>query len=750
MSANKRGYARLKAMVERGDLKIHFIDGLQRTLSTVLQISLAQLTDGQLHEPFHNASQDRLKRGGVFGYDFDGGCDSICDRAEALMAEHARRPVTLVVKELAKYLPPEDYKRFLPLTESVVFIDREPHLQTYSLLRLRAEQEHGGKLTPAGVLGANDSVVEKALAYDSSSREAMQEHFSLLEEYRKARPDYRVVFASGLSFLADPRAALERIAERVGFLDGLDAEGRADAVRRLERDWTRSTGNNFHGLYTEAAIGDDGITTSKWLGQAVRSTTFQTLGKKEDEPPPLGAFPARAQDHLLQYGLPNYLDALTHPDNMSRLTPEQLDTLRFGAEQRRLEDINPIEAYALALAAGGKGLAENIMKRIRNDHPEHAAAFGVIDRHLAPKVNTVTAVGRHYSGIDHRPYDFATMHPESVDEQFKKSRFAHSLTNLHPRSYSQEEKDRLFTKEFAEHALSAGDISAPRDRTVLWSGGYIPGHPLAYGLGRITAERWLAEKNREVEASGRPYEEIRGQLYHTVAMTEAGLPVLNPMWDDMSVSMDIKCEVTPTYIIGFAQTAKGAITLNVDDTDLDSFFRRNEIDVVMKNPDITTVTVVRIDPATDRLVETHYPDRKSWYEDQKDQWVDSILARYRLATAARDGGAIGEKLFSRMGGALAEELVDSFRNLTEGNPLLQPQGAEEREASNRRERARIECFASVIAAQPALLKHEKIPEAMREGLREFFARKEMPVTNGVACREMSETARISSARVGGG
>ncbi|CAF4311871.1 unnamed protein product, partial [Adineta steineri] len=124
------------------------------------------------------------------------------------------------------------------------------------------------------------------------------------------------------------------------------------------------------------------------------------------------------------------------------------------------------------------------------------------------------------------------------------------------------------------------------------------------------------------------------ELYHTVAMTEAGLPVLNPMWDDMSIPYSIKKEVTPTYILGFAACATGEISLNVDDTDIDSFFRENELQIVMENPNITSVRVIRVNRAIDKLQETLYMDRHKWYNDQKDQWVNSIVTRYQLARSS--------------------------------------------------------------------------------------------------------------------
>ena len=721
-------YEKLETLVKKGDVEIYFIDGLQRTLSTVLEVSLTQLADGQEHEPFHNASQEKFQKDGYFAYDFQGGCSKILARAEQLLTEHPHRPVKLVVKELAKYLPAEDYKQFLPLTKNAIFIDREPHLQSYSLLRLRAEAAKSGKLSPDEVLSSNSTIAESAMAYDSSSREAMQQHFALLGEYRKRHPDYRVAFASGLSFMADTRKALEQVADKIGLLEGLDSHNRSTAIDKLEKDWSKATGKDFHGLYPGASIGGDGVTDSAWIGQAVRSTGFQALGKKEDVPHSLDKFPSIIQEHLMQYGLPNYLDALVHPDNVTRLNPTQLNSMRFGSEKKLFEDINPVEAYALCATSDRNVDALDIMQRIRKKYPEHATALLAIDEYAAQKFGERENIpepltGLHYSGYNHRPYDYSTKRPDELDAAFKQSRFAHSLTNLHPRHYSAQEKDRLFTLKFAQHALAAGDISAPKDRTVLWSGGYVPGHPLGYGLGRIIAERWLVEKNREIERSGKEYHEIKNQLYHTVAMTEAGLPVLNPMWDDRTVPEETKWKVTPTYIIGFAKTARGEITLNVDDTDIDSFFRQNEIDVVMKNPDITTVRVVRVDAHTDKLIETVYPDRQSWYEDQKDQWVDSIITRYNLALETANHATSGQKLEQRMSGALVEEIYDSYKNITQGNPLLEFKDDDDRKASLERERTRLKRFVPVISQHPELLDHEKISsEPARTAIKQLFSK----------------------------
>ncbi|CAF1154563.1 unnamed protein product, partial [Didymodactylos carnosus] len=319
--------------------------------------------------------------------------------------------------------------------------------------------------------------------------------------------------------------------------------------------------------------------------------------------------------------------------------------------------------YALGPIVAGAHYESITIPAIRSN--AEIMSKSLIRDHVIAKSN-----GLHFSGYDHRPYDYSTMSPNMLSDIFKKTRFAQSLTTIYPRHYTTEEKAKFYTIEFAEKALASGEISAPPGKTVLWSGGYIPLHPLGYGLGRIIAERWLVEKNAKVESKGES-NYTRSELYHTVAMTDAGLPVLNPMWDDLSVPYSVKKEVTPTYILGFAACASGQISLNVDDTDMDSFFREEELRIVMENPNITSVRVIRVNRETDMLEETLYMDRHEWYNAQKDQWVDSIVTRYQLARTSWEKSDYNCLLYERMSKSLIEELCDSYKNMTSGNELIE-------------------------------------------------------------------------------
>ncbi|UJR19865.1 hypothetical protein I4U23_022998 [Adineta vaga] len=349
-------------------------------------------------------------------------------------------------------------------------------------------------------------------------------------------------------------------------------------------------------------------------------------------------------------------------------------------------------------------------------------AKSLIQHHVTTKRNEL-----HYSGYNHRPYDYSTISPDKLSDVFKKTRFAQSLTNICPRHYTEEEKAQFYTVEFAEKALACGRISAPPHKTVLWSGGYIPSHPLGYGLSRIIVERWLVEKNAEVELQSEDNYTCE-DLYHTVAMTEAGLPYLNAMWDDSSIPYSVKKQVTPTYILGFAACASGEISLNVDDTDIDSFFRENELEVVMKNANITSVRVIRVNHETDTLHETLYIDRHQWYNAQKDQWVNSIVTRYQMARNSWERDNCHYPLYERMSRSLIDELYDSYTNMTSGNKLIEgfhrAMGHKYEDASQAHDKAleilRLKRFAPLIEVNPDLLNNGKVDkQSFSMALKQF-------------------------------
>jgi len=235
----------------------------------------------------------------------------------------------------------------------------------------------------------------------------------------------------------------------------------------------------------------------------------------------------------------------------------------------------------------------------------------------------------HYSWFDHRPYDYTQQSPEELWKYFVNSRYWKSLTHCTIVNYTQEQKELFFSIEYAKEVVDSGLVKAPKNKTVLWSWWWIPWHPLWYWLWRVMAEHFLVTENTSYE-DGSAYETICDNLYHTVAMTQWALPVLNPMWDDSEIPYSLKSEITPHYILAFVRNAEWNVAVSVDDTDCDSFFRTHELIELMENNKVTWITKICYDEKW--VMDTiKYNNKSDWYQDQRDQWVSSIKARYNYA-----------------------------------------------------------------------------------------------------------------------
>lgn len=230
---------------------------------------------------------------------------------------------------------------------------------------------------------------------------------------------------------------------------------------------------------------------------------------------------------------------------------------------------------------------------------------------------------RHYSMTDVSKIDYITLSdtPGALPDEFKST---HLYASIAPIEYTQAHRSVYFS---SQHAQEEGHkASAHPNRTVLWSGGYIPNHPYGYGLGRIVAENAIVYFNNLLyHVHGSDY----GSHFSTVAMTPIGLPVLNPLWNDQETPLETKIELTPYYLKGFITNAQGTITLNVDDTDPDSFFRRVEINLLMQNCNVTRVRVVQLQPNSDSPIFLSF-SKTEWLDYQKNQWAYSIVIRHSL------------------------------------------------------------------------------------------------------------------------
>ena len=298
----------------------------------------------------------------------------------------------------------------------------------------------------------------------------------------------------------------------------------------------------------------------------------------------------------------------------------------------------------------------------------------------------------HYSGLAPDSIDYLVLKdiPNALTDAFKQTRF---YQTLQPVQYTDDYRQTYFT---VEHAMAtAHKVRAPENRTVLWSGGYIPDHKPFYGLGRIGAEAgavYLNSMMHKVDIG------VQHNDFCTVAMTDAAYPVLNPIWDDPETPLAVKYAVTPHYIIAFAKNANGTtLSLNVDDTDTDSFFRRNELSIVNENTNITHVRIIRIETDTHLPIFIHLR-KKEWLEFQRDQWVKSIIIRTELVMQESEKSDLSDKEHlakiettrKRMNQALIEECKESLCHAATSIPLV---ATSERMI---REDARLAAFATLF------------------------------------------------------
>src|SRR5262245_42517684 len=122
-------YEELRELTAKGDLSIIYIDAPPRTVSSAFFRSLAQIIPACAYEPFHLPS-----------HGFERGLANILEKARAAGVHDPAtvKPVRLVVKEIARYLPAAEWEKWMPLADHFIAIIRDPYLQLHSLLKRAA------------------------------------------------------------------------------------------------------------------------------------------------------------------------------------------------------------------------------------------------------------------------------------------------------------------------------------------------------------------------------------------------------------------------------------------------------------------------------------------------------------------------------------------------------------------------------------------------------------------------------------
>jgi hypothetical protein len=401
----------LRHLVSEGKLEITQILSPPRTLSTILEIALAQSVDGQIHEPFRIMAK---KKDLIRGY------DTIYTKVKALGHTH-KGPIRIVVKDIAEFTPPE-WQVWMPLVQNFAFIIREPLLQTRSLINISAMQAlsrhrphhiagtllrairsdrsismltlaeqqayellqsifgYEGKAKTERISSILPCIEQSVFDFNDVSYRLFLSAMESVEDHLLTSPLKHLIVLDGLGLKMAPARTLEKITRTFGW--------NATPITK----WTTGVGSSFYDRNPIQGVDEHGVTNSPWHRRAAMSNRIDPIDPLQDSPPPLSWFTALLRDQICRHSLPTYMRVLLHPSVVSLPTEDELEApLRGLSSGDRLEDINPVATYATASALRVRSIdnrsrttLNNLQIRLRSRFDKlYSTAFDVIDAIVA-------------------------------------------------------------------------------------------------------------------------------------------------------------------------------------------------------------------------------------------------------------------------------------------------------------------------------------------------------------------------------
>lgn len=340
----------LEYLVSSGQLEILYIISPPRTFSTVLEIALAEYGHGQIHEPFH-------KRRRV---DFNDGCRIVHDRFLKLSNENKERPVKLVIKDLSKFVNPDEWKTLIKLAKNFVFTIREPSRQIFSMASRYANDLDNydvDNLTHEQILINLPRIPFEDLAF--GYWENLLELFNITKDHV---PPFKgaknLVVVSGATFRYNILDSLSKLVEHLN----LDVD-----PNKLLKNWTVGTGSNFYRpeYIVNKQTGDETFFRGAWLGPALSSTTFQELNPKHDFPKDIDIYDNHLQRYFLDNILPVYVRMYLDDRHVCKPDIRVVTNMTFS--NSLLVKSSPIEAYLLCNSFPEVGDEERRILKINSD-----------------------------------------------------------------------------------------------------------------------------------------------------------------------------------------------------------------------------------------------------------------------------------------------------------------------------------------------------------------------------------------------
>jgi len=326
-------FEKLKQLVSTGELEILYIISPPRTLSTVFEIALSEYGNGQIHEPFH---QRRRK-------DFNDGCRIVYERIIQLQQQFKNQPAKIVIKDLSKFIGPEEWEQLVNLANRFIFVIREPSGQIFSMASRYAndlDDYDVDKLNYQQILANLPRIPFEDLALNYW--ENLLRLLNITEEYliksmNEPRQKYLAIISS-ITFRYDPLDSIKKLLKHFN----LDI----DPVKIL-KDWKVGSGENFFRpkYIVNDTDKDKEFRKGAWLGYAINSCSFDSLDPKHDAPKDIDIYDDQLQNYFLTNILPVFIEMYLNKNNICK--PNADFVLSESFIESTLPKSNPIESYLL-------------------------------------------------------------------------------------------------------------------------------------------------------------------------------------------------------------------------------------------------------------------------------------------------------------------------------------------------------------------------------------------------------------------
>lgn len=140
---------------------------------------------------------------------------------------------------------------------------------------------------------------------------------------------------------------------------------------------------------------------------------------------------------------------------------------------------------------------------------------------------------------------------------------------------------------------------------------------------------------------------------------------LNDYEKRQDISLPTISAVCALASASYAKSAKGIILTSVKGANINSFFRTNELPLIMNNPNITHIINVSRDDPIGTVC-----DKKKAYHILRDEWLDSAIQKFKEANINHRNNKVHPEIYETALNNMAAEIVLSQKAFVKKMPDL--------------------------------------------------------------------------------